>query len=83
MRQGHGGNAGGVGRLVVTQPAKLGERERGDRYRAGTVCKLAGADLSDQLSGGGGAAGVVPQQRRSDHPPFSIQDDHAVLLARD
>ena len=84
MRQADGGRTRGVLRLVVAQPAQLGDRERRDRHQPDRVHpRRRAAELVDQVEGGLRGAGVVPQQRRAYDGAGLVEADHAVLLAAD
>jgi hypothetical protein len=83
VREQHRGHAIGVGWLVLGEPGQLGDREAGQRHRAGLLGPPVGAEPLHQAGGLVGRAGVVPQQGRPHHLVRGIQGDQAVLLPAD
>jgi hypothetical protein len=69
--------------LGTVQPRELGDRERGDRYRATRVgpCRGATIELVEQPLASG-ATGVVPELRRTEQLAGRVEDDEAVLPRR-
>ena len=82
VRQAHRRRPLGVRRLVLGEPAQLGDRDGGHRDRADGIRPHLRAELSHQLCRGGRRAGVVPQQRRPHHLSHLVEAHHAVLLSR-
>ena len=83
VRERDRGDARGVLRFGVAQPAQLGGGEARDGNAAGAACQLGGAELGDEGGCRPGAARVVPQQRGPDHLARGVEHDHAVLLPAD
>ena len=90
MRQGNGGDPGGVVRLLVREPTQFGDGEGSDRDAADGVGPparaeddVAVAELLDELLRCLRRAGVVPQQRGSDDLTGGVEGDHPVLLSAD
>lgn len=96
MGQRDGGDALGVVRLGVGQPAQFGHRQRGYRHRSDhhgprgpallqilplRISLLRPTVLGDERLGGCGRTCVVPQQRVADHLAGGVECDHPVLLA--
>ena len=75
--------AGGGVRLVLGQPAQLGDRERGRRDAPGPLCPPSrAAEFGDERPGLRRGAHVVPEQGGPDHLAGLVDDHHAVLLRR-
>jgi hypothetical protein len=74
------GPGGGL-RLVLGEPAQLGDGEGGGGDAAGLPCPLPrAAQFGDELPGLRRGPDVVPEQGGPDHLAGLVYDDHAVLL---
>jgi hypothetical protein len=87
MRQAHRCGAFGGLRLVLGEPAELGDGDGADRHdshglrpRPPACLGVAVTELADEVRRAAPGPGVVPQQRGAYHLAVVVQADHAVLL---